>query len=258
MRRKGHDYGQLIRSFRKENGLSQTQVADTLGVSQGLIAQWEGGQAPPEKRCRQINQMLGRYKGKPGHDREDNDSGLLETGRGRMGLASWLEQALAKKDWSVYDLAKASSLTAPTIYLILNGTNKNPRQRTLQNLERALEERPPRFVGKEMEAHAKIEGIGTLADFDPYSPDDLPEEAGVYVLYDISKRPVYVGESDAIGERIRQHKRNDGWFKPLIIESGAYLPIKNNKVFRKQVEDLLIAFLKDNAVLNQKGVHRQK
>ena len=56
------------------------------------------------------------------------------------------------------------------------------------------------IVPDEITAEAKAieedtpQGVGSLTDFDPYSKTDWPSCGGVYVLYDRSERPVYVGK----------------------------------------------------------------
>ncbi len=95
---------------------------------------------------------------------------------------------------------------------------------------------------------------GQLTDFDPNNDDDLPDAPGVYVFYDISQRPIYVGESGNIAGRIRQH-RDKFWFKPPIVELGAYIAIYEDGL-RKSVEKVLIRFLKSNAVINKQNVDR--
>jgi hypothetical protein len=47
------------------------------------------------------------------------------------------------------------------------------------------------------------------------------------------------------------------WFKSPIVEKGAYVHIKDSKL-RHQVEQILIKFLKSNAVLNKQSVEREE
>lgn len=91
-------------------------------------------------------------------------------------------------------------------------------------------------------------------DFDPHNPDDRPAVSGVYVLYDIAERPIYVGEGGNIKKRIKDHEEKF-WFKQPIIETAAFVKIEDERL-RKQVETVLIRFLKSNAVINKKNVDR--
>jgi hypothetical protein len=99
-----------------------------------------------------------------------------------------------------------------------------------------------------------IEGLGRFINFDPYDSRRLPDMPGVYVFYDISDRPIYVGEAQSIAHRIRQHHEKF-WFKPPIVTTASYVQIADVKL-RKQIEAILIKFLKRNAVLNKQHVER--
>ena len=74
------------------------------------------------------------------------------------------------------------------------------------------------------------------------------------MLYDISERPVYVGEGRDVRSRIKEHEEKF-WFKQPIVESASWIKIKDSKL-RSQIEKLLIKFLKSNAVLNKQNVDR--
>lgn len=74
------------------------------------------------------------------------------------------------------------------------------------------------------------------------------------MLYDISERPIYVGQGSDIRNRIRAHQEKF-WFKRPIVETAAYVKIEE-KNLREKVEKLLIRFLKSNAVINKQNVER--
>jgi len=93
-----------------------------------------------------------------------------------------------------------------------------------------------------------------LTDFDPHDDDDLPEVAGIYVFYDVSDRPVYVGKAQNIAKRVGDHSEKF-WFKYPIVSHAAYIEIVD-KELRHQVEQILIGFLKSNAVINKQSVTR--
>ena len=77
---------------------------------------------------------------------------------------------------------------------------------------------------------------------------------GICVCYDISDRPIYVGQGSSIKTRIRDHS-DKFWFGPPIVETGSYVQI-DDKDLRVKVETLLIKFLKSNAVINKQSVER--
>ncbi len=69
------------------------------------------------------------------------------------------------------------------------------------------------------------------------------------MFYDVSQRPIYVGQAKSVASRIKAHE-DKFWFKPPIVEYAAYVPVQNAKL-RDQIERILIKFLKANAVLNR-------
>src|SRR6266567_2143208 len=96
-----------------------------------------------------------------------------------------------------------------------------------------------------------LKGLGELVGFDPHDDEDLP----FYVLYDISERPLYVGQAQNIKTRIRTH-RDKFWFRAPIVQTGAFVQIDEADL-REKVETLLIRFLKSNAVINKQKVDRE-
>lgn len=102
--------------------------------------------------------------------------------------------------------------------------------------------------------HANPMNFGEPLEFDPYDPNNYPTVGGIYVLYDISQRPLYIGQGRSIDKRLKDH--NDKfWFRSPIVETGSYVQIDNQSL-RKKVEAVLIKFLKSNAVINKQHVHR--
>jgi excinuclease UvrABC nuclease subunit len=74
------------------------------------------------------------------------------------------------------------------------------------------------------------------------------------VFYDVSGRPIYVGKATVIRDRVRNHHEKF-WFKNPIVDHAAYIEIQDERL-RTQVEQILIKFLKSNAVLNKHHVER--
>ena len=112
----------------------------------------------------------------------------------------------------------------------------------------------PSSVTAVVEEQSGIAGLGSLTDFDPHDDNDLPTEPGVYVSYDISQRPIYVGKSDNIRRRVREHS-DKFWFKTPIVKTASYIAIRDTDL-RNKIEQILIKFLKNNAVINQQHVER--
>lgn len=112
----------------------------------------------------------------------------------------------------------------------------------------------PKDAVDEAEREAEVEGLGALEDFDPHEIEDRPALPGIYVFYDISDRPIYVGEAENVKRRIKDHEEKF-WFKQPIVESASWIRIADGRL-RRQIETLLIKFLKSNAVINKKDVDR--
>ena len=169
-------------------------------------------------------------------------------------LAVWLIEARKAKGWSSNQLGDRSGISAAAINKIEAGLTRNVRKATRSKLESALAVKIPGETADEIAMEADVPGLGKLEDFDPHSPDERPKGPGVYVLYDISERPIYVGEAQNVGARIQQHVEKF-WFKSPIVESASWIKIADSKL-RRQIEQLMIRFLKRNAVINKQHVER--
>lgn len=235
--------GDQLRTARETAGLSQAALADKVGVTQGAVSNWETGRVPiSPAHAQALEQILatGGAPQPPNSPSQDYGEWL----RGRRG-----ERQLTREQ-----VAAASGVSAIQIYNIETGRTANPRSRTRQALERALNERAPKELVQAVEESAEIQGVGRMVDFDPHSDDDFPREPGVYVLYDISDRPVYVGKSANIRRRIGEHV-DKFWYRSPIVEKAAYVRV-DDALLRGQLEETLIKFLKSNAVINQRHVDR--
>lgn len=96
--------------------------------------------------------------------------------------------------------------------------------------------------------------MAELIDFNPHDPTDQPNKPEVYVFYDISGRPIYVGQANNIADRVDDHKEKFR-FKQPIVQTAAYIEMGDKKL-RDQVETVLIQFLKNNAVINKNKTAR--
>lgn len=235
--------GEKIRERRLSNGLSQKELADKLGVSQPLVSQWESARTrPTQEQIDLLESILGGITSADGTAPSDSES----------ALAAWLSKIRLTRKLTVNELATKAGVSAATIYNIETGRAENPHRKTILKLEAAL---GSKLESEEEVSQAnQIEGLGGLVDFDPYDTENLPDAAGVYVFYDISQRPIYVGQGISISRRIREHHEKF-WFKKPIVDDGAYIEISDKRI-REQIEKILIRFLKQNAVLNKNNVDR--
>ena len=231
-----------IRELRASSKLSQADLAAKLGVSQGAVSIWERGKGiPTEKISQELKRVL-------------TGATAPEENPIVSPISAWVTSARISKRLSVGELAEKSGVTPPAIYRIEAGITRNLRDGTKRKLEKALGEMP-KAAAKEAADEALVSGLGSLEDFDPHSDDKRPAEPGIYVLYDISERPVYVGEGSNIKKRIRDHEEKF-WFKRPIVDSASWIKVHDDKL-RKQIETILIKFLKSNAVINKQNVHRK-
>jgi len=175
----------------------------------------------------------------------------------RPPLAEWLEKTMKKGGYSAEDLALKAGISALTVANIQFGDTQNPQAATLEKIEKALGEKIPEEVKSEVKEDAET-GFGELVDFDPWEEDGstlIPKIPGIYVLYDITDRPVYVGKSESsIRKRIQEHKEKK-WFTRPYVSKAAYVQIMEPDMIAR-VEKLLIRFLKSNALVNKALVER--
>lgn len=245
----GNRFTQQLRKARQQEGLSQVSVGEKLGVSGATISNWEAGKSvPDDSDLRKLRKLLGNFDGRGGRA---SGSDSFEDGQ-PSAFGIWLRQERDKARLSVNELAEQSGVSAPTIYFLENGRTQLPLEQTRKRIEKALRVDVPAEVTKEVEDEQEIEGLGPLTDFDPFN--ERPRCSGVYVFYDISNRPIYVGKAKNIAARVRAHEEKF-WFKPPIVHTAAFVEIKADKL-RHQMEQVLIKFLKSNAVMNKQSVDR--
>jgi len=128
-------------------------------------------------------------------------------------------------------------------------------QSDLARFERSVDDDAIRKLSSDRQSqHSLHMNVGDLIEFNPHDSRAYPTVAGIYVLYDVSERPLYIGQGGSIDKRLRSHS-DKFWFKSPIVESASYVRI-DNKLLRERIEALLIRFLKSHAVINRKLVDR--
>lgn len=244
---KDNEHGRALRTARLGEGLSQGDLGKRVGVTQPTIFNWEKSKAAPsDKKLVRLKEILGPF----------TEDGLEESKeRGTLLFSAWVEKHRSEKGWTRPELASRAGVATPTIYNIEAGKTSNPQEQTRKRLERAFGFSLPSEIKTETQNTSKIEGFGELVDFNPYDERDLPGVGGVYVFYDVSERPVYVGETQNIKKRITGDHKTRFWFRPPIVETASFVQISEERR-RKEIEKLFIKFLKSNAVINQKNVDR--
>lgn len=246
----GGRFAQQLRKARLREGMSQAKLGEKLGLTGPTICNWETGRSSPsESDVKRLRRLLGNFDEKPNRAISTND--LEEDGK-PSAFGIWLRQEREKQALSVNELAERADISAPTIYFLENGRTQLPLEQTRKRLEKALKIDVPDEVTREVVEEQEIEGLGPMIDFDPFN--ERPRCPGVYVFYDISNRPIYIGKAKIIAVRVKAHEEKF-WFKPPIVHSASFVEIRDEKL-RHQVEQVLIKFLKSNAVINKQSVER--
>ncbi len=252
-------FGERMRRARLQLAWTQLELGARVAVSGATIGNWEAGKTDPSPVVKKrLQEILGiERKRKNGVTPQVPNQEVAQTvpsAEAPSVVGAWLSRTRLESRLSVAELATKSGVSAPAIYNIESGRIANPRPSTVERLEKALGRVVPADAKQELKDDSTIEGLGEFLDFDPHADDDRPAVSGVYVLYDISERPIYVGEGGNIRKRIRDHEQKF-WFRQPIVETGAFVEIKA-ETLRRQVETVLIKFLKSNAVINKKNVDR--
>jgi transcriptional regulator with XRE-family HTH domain len=184
-------------------------------------------------------------------DDEDGEDEARNT-ENQNPIGNWLRNERVKAGLSVPMLAQKASTSTAAIYHIEAGRSLNPGKSTLQKLENALGRQVPTSTAKGAAKERFVKDIGAIIDFNPYEKNSIPTCGGVYIFYDVSDRPIYVGQSKCIKNRIQQHS-DKFWFKYPIVSYASYIEIGDTKT-RTQIEEILIKFLRNNAVINSQHV----
>ena len=257
--------GQLIRRAREREGLTQQALADKVGVTAAAVSTWESGTQPKGANKSALEDFLGplsvsraaksRKVSKPSGMRKEKASKVpvatIDSEVSSFG--GWLRDRRTRAAMSVPELAKKAKISSVAIYNIESGKSQNPQPATRDSLAKALGGVVPKEVVAETEQEQAIVGLGSLTDFEPNSQKDWPQCSGVYVLYDISQRPIYVGKATKnISSRLRSHL-NTFWFRSPIVHFGSYIEVKDERLCH-QLEQVMIKFLKSSAVINKQSI----
>lgn len=177
------------------------------------------------------------------------DANLLAPAR---PFGEWLRTERMLRMLSRAELAEISGVSRMQISNLERGRTLNPQPTTREKLARALEVHVPAAVVIEAEREIAVEGVRSLTAFDPHDDESLPMAAGVYVFYDISGRPVYVGMSPKrpIRDQVREHHEKF-WFKKPIVDRASYIAVQDENLCA-QIGLVLLHFLKSNVALSQR------
>ncbi|ARM11326.1 MULTISPECIES: helix-turn-helix domain-containing protein [Rhizobium] len=183
------------------------------------------------------------------------DTPEAETEHSAFG--DWLRTQIEKKGLSIAVLAEKTGITYTGIWNIVRGNTVSPRKETRDKLATALNELIPPAIEAEIASQAMPLPGFEWVDFTPTDLETVPQASGVYVFYDITDRPVYVGKSSKnVRVRVKDHQTRF-WFKSPLVVRGSFLAIPDPDLCLK-IETILIKFLGKHALLNSKGVIRDE
>lgn len=167
-------------------------------------------------------------------------------------FGDWLKGEMNKQGVSIPELVARTEISYPGIWNIVNGKTQSPRPETRAKLAQALNQVVPVEVEQQIQKDAlAVPGL-SWADFTPSDLQTIPQAGGVYVFYDTTDRPVYVGMSKSnVRARVKDHQTRF-WFKDPLVVRGAFLEIPDADLCVK-IETILIKFLGKHALLNVKG-----
>lgn len=172
----------------------------------------------------------------------------------QQSFGEWVSSEMTRQGLTIPQLAAKTKISYTGIWNIVKGNTVYPTEETRAKLSAALDQPVPTEVQKEIEQESEISGY-TWTDFTPSDIGTVPEKAGVYVFYDVTDRPVYVGKSaKSVRARVKDHQTRF-WFKPPLVVRGSFLAIDDPAMCEK-IEMILIKFLGKHALLNVQGVVR--
>lgn len=227
---------EIIRRARLKKGLSQAELAEKLGVSTGYVSNWENGHADPKNYYEKIESILDTHM--------------------PIDIGLWLSESMIEQEATVSEIAEKSGLSTGYLYNIQNGHSKNVSDDAIQRLTNALGVENPRKRSnsqdeEDLSDSGEQDVIGNHYDLDLENLEDFDEVAGIYIFWDKNDRPVYIGESKNIYNRIKQHSEKF-WFREPVVQSASYIEVDDSDL-RRKVERTLISVLSYELVFNKQS-----
>jgi len=235
------NFTKILYDLRQHLSLTQSEMAKELGISQPVVSLIEsGGMRASRKIAEKILELSKNLEKEEAEASEKSSFG------------EWLRDQRAKHNITQAQLAEKAGISQLTISFIETGKTQSPQKATVQAIEKALGKGLPTEVKSEISEETEVGGLGEY--FGPFPTKDLEtnvanDTPGIYVFYDILKRPVYVGQTSDLKSRIRGYQ-DFFWFKSPIADSFAYIVVKDEKL-RRQVEAAMIKLVGENAIFNK-------
>ena len=248
-----------LKDAREKSGLSQGEVGEKFHVSQAAVHTWESGSSEP--RGETFDKVLAWIElsengQKPPGEATPQTEGDTPGEHQTSGFGEWLLNERQSQGLSRAKLAKMAGLSSQALYTIEMGIVRNPWKTTRDRLIESLGANSlPRKVAQEIKEESEVQGLGEFSDFSPWDDLMIPEEPCVYVYYDRTDRPIYVGQTKNLRTRNKQHQAQDKWFFRRLVERGGYFRV-GDEAQRIQLEKVLIHFLRRNSLFNERGARK--
>lgn len=247
--------GRTLHEVMDRQGMSDSELAEAMGVTPPAVAYWQKVDTVPAKRIAGLVEILGREL--------MEGSGTKPTVR---ALRNRFQDLESKYHVSVQALADLAELSAPAIHNVFGGKTKSPREQTLRRIEDGLgllqakcdegDEKPSDDRGDGDDSAERGNSLlgKHLRVYDLHSNAVYGIDAGgIYLLYgdhavtyhgentpaQFHGAPEYVGQTGNIGKRLRQYDER-WWFRGVdwiaVVE-------EDDKDQRLRIESVLIRLL---------------
>lgn len=190
-----------------------------------------------------------------------------------MSFLDWVGFRLNELGFSQRDLAREAGLSEVTISNIRRGVHRaSPISRNKifevigempedwQQAQRELEAQEADIdEPEEIPERVEDDGVGEISEHNPHDQNDWPQGGGIYVFFDRSGRPMYVGESGDIQRRLRNYVNDDRgvhWMRMPIVSSMHFIPIIDLRI-RRAVEKAMIRSMSRVLLFNRNHIDRE-
>jgi transcriptional regulator with XRE-family HTH domain len=233
--------------------LTQTQVAEHLGVSLGLVSHWKSGYTKispdhaEELRLLDRDAKATRRSAKDEEERTGSDQPS-----GPQSYGEWLAEQLDAIHVTQAKFATLSDVSPITISNLINGKN-SPQQGTRQKIEKALSTFPSQRKSRgetpsapKADPNEPVVGISFRKD----EISQAPNQVGVYVIHDGRGHPTYVGKGNLRSELTLYSGRT--WAASDHAAAKFSYAVLGNDQEADKIETILIKFMADSLLVNTK------
>jgi len=152
------DLAKILYDLRQHLTLTQSQMAEQLGISQAMVSAIEKGRTEPSSKL--ADKILNYSK-----TLEEREAKASESHFGE-----WLREQRAKHNLTQAELAEKAGISQLTISFIETGKTQSPQKATISAIEKALGRGLPTEVKTEISEETEVGGLGEY--FGPFPLED--------------------------------------------------------------------------------------